>query len=105
MATKLRKRVAVLVVMAASLIAVAHADTLVEFGIIDRVDYDKENAVVINDFYAPMALNLKVIDQRGVTVTRYALKKSQKVRFNITDSGQVDQIWLLPDNATPPPED
>ncbi|TQV71199.1 hypothetical protein FKG94_20150 [Exilibacterium tricleocarpae] len=111
MVAKLREFAVLVFILATAVIPFARADevAMVPFGIVDRVDYDKENALVIDDRYYRMALNMVVKDRRGATVTRFALKQGQKVRFRVmTNAGgtrQVDQIWILPDRTERPEED
>lgn len=85
-----------------------YAVELKEFGVVDRVDL-AGSALVIDDQYYTMALNMRVFDRRGDEVNRHYLKKGQKLNFMLKGGGsevqQLDQIWVLPDNASRPSEE
>ena len=65
------------------------------YGVLDSVQHEN-TALVIDDNYLPMALNLKVIDHRGKSVNRYSLIKGQKLKYLV--GGGIMEIWILPND-------
>lgn len=75
-----------------------------EFGIVDRVDFNA-SALVVDDMYYPMALNIKVFDVKGKEANRYTFKVGQKIMFTINAASgvrQLDEVWLMPADAERP---
>lgn len=67
------------------------------YGIIDRIDH-QQSLLIINDSAVKMALNLKVLNSRGESVTRHDLKLGAKVVYQASylkpGLRQASIIWI-----------
>ena len=60
-------------------------------GRLDDIHHDKQ-VLVVNDQVYRMALNLKVVDERGKLANRYALKVGQSLSFYATFVPKTQQL-------------
>ncbi|PCK03655.1 MAG: hypothetical protein COA42_20190 [Alteromonadaceae bacterium] len=93
---------ALLVLFSVDAYAAKHEPGLV--GVLDAV-YLKDNAVVVDDRYYKLTLNVKIVDASNKTFSRFGLKQGKKVRYLLDakrNRRAIEKLVVLPDSYVIP---